>query len=295
MLQIRNVRVILRMSHRVLRVQNLGLLFGFMAVAEQLIFSACSPKGVLAMILDLIRHRRRFAVACVVLLLTTSSQIVSAAFVGVEVKNPFIGIPDGWDPPTVAPYTLPNGVKVVAWGDENNNDGINSAFTSIISPTGSVSLLKAEFKETDPGVSDDIYDSLNQSSNTGIANANYLTDYSTSGGLSAKVTWNSSSGFYYDIKYAAIKDGNSSPNWFVFDLTGATWDRGRGFIDFVGPWFYKGSGNRQAQQFSHIELYGSNIARPVDSGGPTIPEPSSVLLFALGVPFACLHVRRRMR
>jgi hypothetical protein len=82
----------------------------------------------------------------------------------------------------------------------------------------------------------------------------------------ARINWDGgAASFIADNKvYAVAKDGNSDPNWYLFDL--GTWD-GKSSIEFEG--FF--ASDQNTKNISHVAIYGKNVN--VTGGGTTTNLP----------------------
>jgi len=97
--------------------------------------------------------------------------------------------------------------------------------------------------------------------------ANYSTTFNNSDltDSDARISYVSGTPINSDPVYALIKDGNATPNWYLFDISG--WN-GTDNVDFAS--FFNGQKN-----VSHVSLYGNQVGVP--DGGTTI----ALLGFAL--------------
>jgi hypothetical protein len=77
--------------------------------------------------------------------------------------------------------------------------------------------------------------------------------------------------------FLLVKDGNSTPAWYLFNLTSLGWD-GMETLTLTDFWVGRGA-------ISHVTLYG---------GTTTVPEPATLSMVALGL-FGVGAVRRRLR
>jgi hypothetical protein len=87
--------------------------------------------------------------------------------------------------------------------------------------------------------------------------------------------------------YLLVKDGNQSPAWYLFDLTGLitppdtipapAWD-GQETLSLSGFWTGNGA-------ISHVTLYGTQ----------SVPEPATMLLFGSGILFVGAFGRKRFK
>ena len=92
----------------------------------------------------------------------------------------------------------------------------------------------------------------------------------------ATISWVSGTPFVNAPAYLVVKDGNTSPYWYLFNLTSLDWD---GMEDLVLTGFWTGNG-----AISHVELYGTRSE---------VPEPATLLLFGAGIAGLALYRRKR--
>jgi hypothetical protein len=77
--------------------------------------------------------------------------------------------------------------------------------------------------------------------------------------------------------FLLVKDGNSTPAWYLFNLTSLGWD-GMETLELTDFWVGRGA-------ISHVTLYG---------GATSVPEPATLSMVALGL-LGVGAVRRRSR
>jgi len=200
-------------------------------------------------------------------LLTTGGMLIPGSVLGSFVVTPTSGV-----------------LNTTRW-ESNVNGNLNaSAVGSIVGVT-----LVSRYKS-------DVSGSSGNGSDSGTFAASYNTLFSNAANdpQDFDITWNSPNPFINDSRvFLLVKDGNQSPNQYIFDISRQStlfplggintpgWD-GKATIQARGFWPAQGS-------ISHIEIFGSGIARPAD--GPTpIPEPTSLAIFATGL--VCLVSRR---
>jgi len=94
----------------------------------------------------------------------------------------------------------------------------------------------------------------------------------------ATITWNGPGVIACPICYLIVKDGNSTPARYLFDLS--YWD-GLETIALTGFWLGRGS-------ISHVALY---FSENIDT--QLIPEPVTLLLFGTGAGITAARLRRR--
>jgi hypothetical protein len=103
---------------------------------------------------------------------------------------------------------------------------------------------------------------------TGVLAGSYTTVFSNTvtAPSDATITYVAGMGFVGSTAWALVKDGNSSPAWYLFDLTALGWN-GTDTLEFLGFWPDQGA-------ISHVTLY----------GGSVIPDGGSVaILLGLGL------------
>jgi hypothetical protein len=88
--------------------------------------------------------------------------------------------------------------------------------------------------------------------------------------------------YIYSSAYLFVKDGNSSPAWYLFDLFGIGWN---GTDDIKLEDFWAGEGTAGKGSISHVALY----------GGDPVPEPISMILFGTGLVGVGGYVRRKFK
>jgi hypothetical protein len=131
-----------------------------------------------------------------------------------------------------------------------------------------------------------LYKSDQGGGDSGTFAGSYDTEYFNTPGdpEDATISYTGGASISCPACYLAIKDGNSSPNWYFYDL--AAWD---GISDIVMTGFFPGKG-----AISHVSIWGN----PEEEGGgeeegATVPEPASLLLFGLGVAATAARLRRK--
>jgi hypothetical protein len=77
--------------------------------------------------------------------------------------------------------------------------------------------------------------------------------------------------------FLLVKDGNQTPAWYLFDLSG--WD---GMEDLVLTGFWPNQG-----AISHVSLYGGTST--------TVPEPGTLLLLGSGLVGLALYGRKSFK
>lgn len=135
---------------------------------------------------------------------------------------------------------------VVAYGDDNGQAAINTAIAPYLG--GAVELYKknSDGSEVDPlsGSYDTTFDS----------------EFSD-----ATITYTGGE-IVGPPAFLLVKDGNQSPNWYLFGLTILGWN-GTDTIEVQDFWTGNGS-------ISHVTLYGTTSS---------VPEPATILLFGAGL------------
>jgi hypothetical protein len=136
-------------------------------------------------------------------------------------------------------------------------------------------------------------DLLYKANRGGSEEGSFAGDYSTAFAppTTALITWD---GFGADIIncptcFLVAKDGNSTPNWFLFNL--GSWD-GEEEIS-IGTLFYKTNpnGNQIVQDFSHVSIW-SGVG---GGGGGEVEIPEPGVLFLMGAGLLGLGLARRRK
>lgn len=141
----------------------------------------------------------------------------------------------------------PDSSGLVAFGNENNGGVWNtsSVYTDLI-------LYKSERNESNVAGMD-----------SGVFASSYNTSYFNTDLVDsdARISYVGGTSINSSKVFAYIKDGNSTPNWYVFDITG--WN-GVQTIEFSG--FFVGVKN--TKNVSHVTIYGESVTTP--DGGLTV-------------------------
>jgi hypothetical protein len=127
------------------------------------------------------------------------------------------------------------------------------------------------------GISTEVYkQNVGEASDTGSAATWYSTAFfnTSTDPKDATITWGGGA-FLTNTTHLLVKDGNSEPAWYLFNITG--WD-GKETISLQDFWPSLGA-------ISHVALY---------AGGTTtrVPEPGTMSLLGAGL-FAFGFLRRR--
>lgn len=123
-------------------------------------------------------------------------------------------------------------------------------------------------------------------SESGSFAGSYTTAFGLTPGASATIRYDGPSAISCPDCYLIAKDGNSTPNWFLFDI--GSWN-GTDSIS-IGSLFYftNPQGQTVEQNYSHVSIWG------VESDDPgRVPEPASLALVALAVAGAGMVRSRR--
>jgi len=156
-------------------------------------------------------------------------------------------------------------INVTRWqGNENSTPTINAAIAPFI---GSATEL---YKSNVGGVEEK------------LLAGSYNTVYANSAGdpEDALVTYVPGNAFIGATAYALLKDGNSTPGWYLFNLTALGWN-GMEALNFQDFWVGNGA-------ISHVSLYGTR--RDFDS--PGVPDSGSTIAL-LGLAVAALAFAKR--
>jgi hypothetical protein len=151
-----------------------------------------------------------------------------------------------------ADSTDPNWLEPVTSGNQNSQNEINGKIAPYIHTD--IEL----YKNTAEG-------NIDEGAFAGSYNTTYSYD-SDSKTNNAIISWVPGTSFITG-GYLLAKDGNSEPNWYLYDLNGL-WN-GKETIE-LEDFFYKHS-------FSHVTIYGD----PTHSD--PVPEPATMLLFGTGI------------
>jgi hypothetical protein len=118
-------------------------------------------------------------------------------------------------------------------------------------------------------------------SDSGAAAGWYDTQYSNTSTdpEDALITWNGGSFINSSPLYLLVKDGHSSPAWYLFDISG--WD---GMEDIVVDSFWAGAGKAGRGAISNLQIYGDRAS---------VPDGGSMAML-LGLALLGLAGTRRM-
>jgi hypothetical protein len=132
-----------------------------------------------------------------------------------------------------------------------------------------------------------------KSNQGGSEEGSFADDYETSfvPATEADITWDGPDKITCPTCYLIAKDGDSEPNWFLFDL--GSWD-GMETIS-LDPLFFKGTIN---QNFSHVSIWGEangNGGGGGNGNGGGMPEPGTLALAGIALLGAAVARRRQRR
>lgn len=121
----------------------------------------------------------------------------------------------------------------------------------------------------------------------GVSSGGFADSYSTAYSNTqadpedALITWNGGSFINSNPVYLLVKDGNSNPAWYLFNISG--WD---GKENIVVDSFWAGAGNLGRGAISHVSIYGGTSTTRVPDGGS--------MAMLLGIALLGLAGTRRM-
>jgi len=148
-------------------------------------------------------------------------------------------------------------------GDQNNQNDINGVIASILG--SAVELYKAEVGEGE----------------SGALATSYETEFLNAPLDPSEATITYEGGPFITDAFLLVKDGNHSPAWYLFDLTGICtsldWN-GTEQLVLSGFWPDQGA-------ISHVTLY----------GGESVPEPATMFLLGTGLIGLALFGRQRFK
>jgi hypothetical protein len=128
----------------------------------------------------------------------------------------------------------------VLTGDQTSQAQINAAIAPII------------------GTATELYKQNVGGTETGLLAGSYTTVFSNTASdpSDATITWVTGTGYVGPTAWALVKDGNSTPAWYLFNLTTLGWN-GTDTLYFQNFWPAAGA-------ISHVTLYGGSV---VPDGG----------------------------
>jgi PEP-CTERM motif len=177
--------------------------------------------------------------------------------------------------------TPTSGVLNTTRWERNDNRNLNAGDVS-----GIVGItLTSRYKS-------DVSGSSGVGSDSGTFAASYNTAFSNTNSQPSNfdISWVNATPFINFTKvFLLVKDGNQNPNQYIFEISNplgnlSAWN---GKVTIQGQGFWPAQGS-----ISHVEIFSNDVSGP-GGGGTTIPEPTSLAIFATGL--FCLVSRRFRR